>query len=322
VLDAALASRQDKQVDDAMHRVAALMPLIFSLTATTRDGLAVQAAAAASACRELWDDAGGWATSEHPSWEVERPFIEAVCRYTGVAHPVVPDAPPDAPAPDQPTLATAAITDPDPIFALIEAHRAAFAVFSEASKIADEIPFDRAQPERARVMVGYDTDGELVKGVDNEGPFFRWKRSGKKNPTYAYSIDDIERSAPKELDEQAKKAWIDERTQEFTREEERAKNEYAQTEESKLEAASEAASAREWNLLHELIETIPSTPGGLTALLAYVRNEPYVRDQVIGYGSELSSLGNTYLWTMERIACAAAGLPEPPEHDDTSRDDA
>jgi hypothetical protein len=87
----------DKEVDDAMGRIATLMPPIFSLTATTRDGLAVQAAAAASACRELWDDAGDWSTVEHPSWKVERPFLEAVCRYTGVAHPIVPDQPEKTP---------------------------------------------------------------------------------------------------------------------------------------------------------------------------------------------------------------------------------
>jgi len=121
VLDVALASYQDEQVDDAMHRIAALMPPIFSLTATTRDGLAVQAAAAAIACRELWDDVGEWSTSDNPSWEVERPFIEAVCRFTGVAHPVVPDAASDAAALDHST--ELASTAPDPIFAAIEAHK-------------------------------------------------------------------------------------------------------------------------------------------------------------------------------------------------------
>jgi hypothetical protein len=113
-LNAILANphHQDKEVDDAMGRIAALMPPIFSLTATTRDGLAVQAAAAASACRELWDDIGGWATSDHPSWMVERPFIEAVCRHTGVTHPVVRSEPTDAPVPDH-AAAGRSIKNPD-----------------------------------------------------------------------------------------------------------------------------------------------------------------------------------------------------------------
>jgi hypothetical protein len=89
--DAAVAEGDDKKVTDTSARIAELMPPIFSCTATTRDGLAVQAAAAALACRELWDDEGEWATREDPSWMVERPFIEAVCRFAGVAHPLVRD---------------------------------------------------------------------------------------------------------------------------------------------------------------------------------------------------------------------------------------
>jgi hypothetical protein len=89
--EAALAEEDDEKVTNAGRRIGELMPPIFSCTATTRDGLAVQAAAAALACAELWDDHGEWATSEDPSWMVERPFIEAVCRFAGVAHPVIRD---------------------------------------------------------------------------------------------------------------------------------------------------------------------------------------------------------------------------------------
>jgi hypothetical protein len=315
-LDAVFAKPHfpDKEVDDAMGRIAALMPPIFSLIATTRDGLAVQAAAAASACRELWDDAGDWSTAEHPSWKVERPFLEAVCRYTGVAHPIVPDQPEKTP-----WLVHSA--EPDPIFALLEAHRAAVAAFSEASKQADGIPFNERTRALARVVVGYDADGELIKGADAEGPFFRWKNNGKKNPIYAHSTYEIEQKAPKELDEQTREAWIDERTQELVKEEERVRNEKLQTEHGRLEAVSNTAADREWNLIHELMGTLPTTSGGLAALLSYVRTDRYVREQVIGFGNDLSTPANLYLWTMERLACAAAGLPEPPKHEGDSLDD-
>ena len=134
----------DKEVYEASGRIAALMPPIFSRTATTRDGLAVQAAAAAIACRELWDGVGDWSTAEHPSWQVERPFIEAVCRYTGVAHPAVTDESEDAPQ-------IVHSAEPDPIFAAIEAHRAANAEFTKANDAADL----RGAPRRARVFLGY-----------------------------------------------------------------------------------------------------------------------------------------------------------------------
>jgi hypothetical protein len=113
----------DNAVNEASGRIAALMPPIFSRTATTRDGLAVQAAAAAIACRELWDGIGDWSSAEDPSWQVERPFIEAVCRYTGVAHPVVTNEPANTPALDH-------SPEPDPIFAAIEAHKEALAAVS------------------------------------------------------------------------------------------------------------------------------------------------------------------------------------------------
>jgi hypothetical protein len=222
-----------------------------------------------------------------------------------------------------PALATAAMAaEPDPIFAAIEAHRAAFTVFSEANKIVDDVPVDEsATCARAQVIIGYGYDTELIEGCDNEGPFWRWKRTGEKIPIYAYGTDEIERKVPKDLDDQAKKAWIDERTQELIKEEERAKSEYAKTDQGKLEAPSDVAAADDWYLLQELVETVPTTPGGLAALLAYVRTEQYVREQVFGIDEELTSLTNTYAWTMERLACAAAGLPEPVEHDATTEDD-
>jgi hypothetical protein len=79
----------DEEMTEALKDLAALMLPIFSCTATTRDGLAVQAAAAVSACREIWDYGDGDFNGDGTSLEVERPFIEAVCRFTGVEHPTL-----------------------------------------------------------------------------------------------------------------------------------------------------------------------------------------------------------------------------------------
>jgi hypothetical protein len=128
----------DNAVNEASGRIAALMPPIFSRTATTRDGLAVQAAAAAIACRELWDGIGDWSSAEDPSWQVERPFIEAVCRHTGVAHPVVTSEPADAPIAAEPNA-----TKLDPILAAIAAHKKAWDDLDHA--IARQGEYEEAQ---------------------------------------------------------------------------------------------------------------------------------------------------------------------------------
>jgi hypothetical protein len=199
-------------------------------------------------------------------------------------------------------------------------HRGNNAAMKHPSLGVSNEPFNERTRAIARVVVGYDADGELIKGADADGPFIRWKNNGKKNPIYAHSTYEIEQKAPKELDEQAREAWIDERTQELVKEEERVRNEKLQTEHGRLEAASDTAADREWDLLHELMGTLPTTPGGLAAILSYVRTDPYVREQVLDF-SDLSNPASLYVWMTERLACAAAGLPEPPEHEADSQDD-
>jgi len=75
----------DNAMNAAIYRLGDLMQPIFAFTATTPTGLAVQAAAAVAACADLWDMPS---KSEAPL-DVERDFIEAVCRYTGVKHPPI-----------------------------------------------------------------------------------------------------------------------------------------------------------------------------------------------------------------------------------------
>jgi hypothetical protein len=99
---------------------AALVPQILRLTATTREGAAVQAAAAIRACRELWED---HTADEQGALQAERPFLEAMARYCDVPVPTkVPYRGPDfsaEPRSIEPSLV-------DPIFAAIEAHQRAW----------------------------------------------------------------------------------------------------------------------------------------------------------------------------------------------------
>lgn len=74
----------DDVVADAVYnslnmRLAKLVPPILRHTATSRIGLAIQTRAATMACAELWESEK--ATGE---LDAERPFIEAMCRHTGV----------------------------------------------------------------------------------------------------------------------------------------------------------------------------------------------------------------------------------------------
>jgi len=66
------------------NRLVALVKPLFALTARTPAGLAIQTKAATMACQDLWDIK---AETEAPPLDVERVFIEAVCRYSGIAVP-------------------------------------------------------------------------------------------------------------------------------------------------------------------------------------------------------------------------------------------
>jgi hypothetical protein len=88
-LNAMDAITDGQAYDDAFEvvngQLCALMDPIYSLTATTIDGLAVQAVAVTIAAAELWDVD----PDQEPELQIERRFIEAVCRYTGVEHPPI-----------------------------------------------------------------------------------------------------------------------------------------------------------------------------------------------------------------------------------------
>src|SRR5437899_177789 len=76
------------------------------------------------------------------------------------------------------------------------------------------------------------------------------------------------------------------------------------------QADDDAACEHEGDLAVVMLETVPTTPAGLAALLRYIQTAPGMRERVI---SERMFFSETFFWTLERTACAAAGLPEPPK---------
>jgi len=110
-------------------RLSQLVPGILAQKARTMSGVAIQARAAAIACQELWDSD---LIENEGSLDVERIFIEAVCRYAGITPlPLETDA--------SLTATVHAVVEADPIFAAIEDHRRAWANASANTSRLDEI---------------------------------------------------------------------------------------------------------------------------------------------------------------------------------------
>ena len=74
----------DEAWEQQLNEQAELVLAILRLTATTREGVTVQAAAAIRACGELWHES----TEDGGPFDAERPFLEAIARYCGITAPV------------------------------------------------------------------------------------------------------------------------------------------------------------------------------------------------------------------------------------------
>jgi hypothetical protein len=199
-----------------------------------------------------------------------------------------------------PSIASAAAASveaqPDPILAAIEAHRRANAAYLEA-----EEPLGRTlerKQRRPRVLLGYH-DG---RGVITSAP------TGKRVPTYAYSIADIERNAGDFIDLEGRDKWIVQRAAELEKDEQRLAKQHAKTKLGKLEAIRDKAYEGERERLWDLIWTRPTTINGLAALLRYCRENQSINELV-----HEDTWEDALEWTIEAAACALAGLPEPPK---------
>ena len=199
-------------------------------------------------------------------------------------------------------LAASAPTD-DPIFEAIDDHRRAKQAFAKACADADNLEF----PPTARIVIGHVKDGNWTKTDDEDGGYtLRWTPNGEEKPIYLTDACDLYRNAPKGLEGADRGAWMTARKAELEREKKRVAAEWAQTEQGKLDAIREEADDAEYSSVWNLIWTMPTTKAGLSALLAYVRENHGSQELA---GEEWSDALD---WTIEKAVCAFAGLPEPP----------
>jgi hypothetical protein len=145
-----------------------------------------------------------------------------------------------------------------------------------------------------------------VEMIEGGGRTITWKPTGKKVPVYASSFREINACVPKELPDADRYAWISERKAELEAEEQRIADERAKTPIGKLEAALGDAYNVASDRLWDLIWTMPTTAGGLAALLGYCRERETIAEMAGGEWAEVLE------HTLECAACALAALPKPP----------
>lgn len=213
------------------------------------------------------------------------------------------------PALSLPAIASSAQTDP--VFASIARHQEVFATLRSAGDKHDEFEEQHGpRPDpRARVKIGEIEDGRSeYRDVGEDGEYaVTWKPNGKTKPVYVYDVPAIERSAPRELSDNKKTAWIEARTAELKASERRLAKRVAKTEFGKLKAAYDHAGDAERDAAWDLIRTVPTTQAGLAAALAYIQKQQQQLD--IFDGGEWLEI---FLYSAERAVCSFAGLPEPP----------
>jgi hypothetical protein len=195
----------------------------------------------------------------------------------------------------------------DPIFAAIEAHRCAHEEFNKADAAADVGPGRAAK--QARILVGLEDCTESSWTETGGGGFtLVVTPSGRKEPVYASCPAEIWKNAPKDLQGDARQAWIEARLAELEAAGQRIAKRHARTKLGKLETARDKAYDVERALLWDLIWTEPTSAAGLAALLGYFRERGSI-NELIGGDDDMEDV---LQWTMECAACALASLPKPP----------
>jgi hypothetical protein len=195
----------------------------------------------------------------------------------------------------------------DPIFAVITAHRSAHDELNKAVTAADVSPVRRTATPSARVMVGLKDVTESSWTETGGGGFtLIVTPTGRKEPVYALSSAQIRDNVPKELQGDARQAWIADREAELEAAEQRIAKRRARTKIGKLEAARDKAYDLERDRMWDIIWTMPTTVEGLAALLRYCRERESINELVADDEWE-----DALEWTMECAACALANLPKP-----------
>ena len=140
------------------------------------------------------------------------------------------------------------------------------------------------------------------------GPYtMTWTPNGKREPLYAYTLQDIEKSVPSRLQGEDRDAWIAGRQAKLEKDEKRIAEHHARSKLGKLEAILDKAHEIERDRMWDLIWTVPTTGDGLSALLRYCRENESINELV--YCDEWEDVLE---WTVECAVCDLAGLPKPP----------
>jgi len=211
-----------------------------------------------------------------------------------------------------PTIAISAGTSfaapaDDPIFAAIAAHRIAKDAHRAAGKAESKVSWALRKKKnvlgKPRVLVGYREEHssslfpKAVAWIPTEGTV----------PFYATDVRGIEKNVPDYLtDPEARLAWIFERQVELDREKERIGGQLAELKSNRevLKAETERAYEEERRCARELIGTVPTTLGGIAALLTHARELGGIFRLAVELQDDLEL-------TIERSVRGLAGLPEP-----------
>ncbi len=194
----------------------------------------------------------------------------------------------------------------DPIFAAITAHRSAHEELDKAIKAAD---VRGRTPKRVSIVVGYENVTESSWTETGGGGFtLVVTPTDRKKPIYASCPAEIRQNVPKELQGDARKAWIADREAELEAAGQRSAKRRSRTKIAKLEAAADKAAEIEEAALWDLIWTTPTTAGALAELLRYSFERGGMSELVWRSPEWL----DVFEWTIQRAVCALAGLPRPP----------
>jgi len=163
-----------------------------------------------------------------------------------------------------------AVTRDDPIFAAIEAHRAAYRAWCDANRVAGEAEEGGGYPERPPIILGHyeERDSEFSKNPDGTVTI-KYKKTGQTLPIEARYPHDVRRNVPSKLSDAEKETWIAEKIAELEKSDAAFDAELSKTAAGQLREAEEAACDRAHDALETFVTTTPTTLAGVMAALRY-----------------------------------------------------
>jgi hypothetical protein len=168
-----------------------------------------------------------------------------------------------------PALAVVNAVEVDPIFALIEQHRAALREEKRTSDIFEQHADELEDDNNRGVVVGERPDRSTIELVRSNEEAIRFNYPPKMAPVFVFDEKALAGYAPIELRGEERAAWIKDKTKELRR------NRRAYAKRNKN--TPRAVAFKAWNeadkvtdgLSKQLIETSPTTVAGVAAVLAH-----------------------------------------------------